>query len=158
MSARTLLKGLGLLSAGLAVAWLVAWRRESVIDDWLMLAFVVSFAATFVVSLLGSETRPRAMLRFLSALCALIAAIAIISDWTGPVHQPSPTLLGALSASMPTLVASLESTVIAAFGPVAWSSVITSLLDQPTWLIFAVLALLLGYAGRPRHRVQIYVN
>lgn len=144
----------------LAALAIYQWRDPEAdgVASWLAVGLAGTTAATLITALVGRETRPRTMLRFLAALCALIAAIALVAELTRDDGVQPMTLLDALMATMPSLIDGLKAFVSTHLSPLLWSPVLTSLIDQPTWLVFAVAALSLAYAGRPLRRVEIFVN
>ncbi|MGQ0456091.1 MAG: hypothetical protein ACT4OU_03400 [Hyphomicrobium sp.] len=125
------------------------------------MAMTFAVAAT-AAALVGADTRPRVALRFLAALMALIAVVALAADWSAPAidgaRPPAKSLLAYLELFAPTLTAAIKSRVTNAVGATAWDPALTSVLGLPAWLLFAALAALAGLAGRPRRRVQIFIN
>lgn len=138
------------------------WQSGEPPAPWLQrIAFaLVSIAA--LAALFDQTSRPRLVLRFLAALLALIAVIAFAADWTSARVDGAPDaahgLLDHLTAFTPRLVTALNATVVNALGPVAWDPLLLSVLNLPAWVVFAVLALLAGFAGRPRRQVRIFAN
>jgi hypothetical protein len=47
---------------------------------------------------------------------------------------------------------------VRATAPWVWDGVIWPVLSVPTFLLFGLLAMWCGYAGRRRHKVNIFVN
>lgn len=156
------LKLLALLSVGLTIAAIVVWRQTGEAQPLLARGAAGTFALALVVGLIDKETRPRVMLRFLSALFALIAVVAFASDVTsggGSLFSFSPTsLLGHITELSPSLHAALRSAVIKTLGPTAWDPFALSFMSLPTFIIFGALALAMGFAGRPRDEVRVFVN
>lgn len=102
------------------------------------------------------------VLRFLSSLCLLVALVALMSDL-------SPWLLGAKPYTStafakhwgdltPATLQSARTSVSRIAGPWLWDWVIGSIIRMPTSVLFGLLAALLGWAGRKRRRVDIFVN
>jgi hypothetical protein len=58
----------------------------------------------------------------------------------------------------PASLAALKAAVASSAAPWAWDNLIAVLIGQPTIAIFGVLGLVSGYAGRRRHRINIFVN
>jgi hypothetical protein len=157
-----LLKLLSLMSVGLTVAAIMVWR-ETGSAPYLIKGAVATFAAAVLVGIIDPKTRPRVMFRFLAALFALIAIIALASDLShrgsdGAVHFSATSLLGHIGDLSPTMLAALRANVVKYLGPVAWEPVAVSLLSLPTFVIFGLLAMAAGYAGRPRDEVRIFIN
>lgn len=103
-----------------------------------------------------------AVLRFLSALFFLIALVALAADATpilsgqsgfhpATVHQRWSELAPAvLSASQQSLTDKGVDWV--------WTWLIAPLLTVPAFILFGALALLAGYAGRRRRRINVFIN
>ncbi len=102
------------------------------------------------------------VLRFVSTICLLVAAIALIADLT-------PALAGAQDWSFssieehwkqvaPATFQSMEQSLSAGRSGWEWTFIFGPILATPTSIFFAVLAVLTGYAGRRRTRVKIYAN
>ncbi len=126
---------------------------------WMLQVSLAFFVAALVTGLIGAETRPRLVLRFLAALCALIAAIALASDITvhGGVFGATP-LMGHLGQFAPSLLDSIKASVMRAFGGALWDPVVVTILSIPTFLLFGLIAMACGYAGRPRRAISVFVN
>ena len=151
---------LSLLST-LAALWL--WHATGEPPDrWLVRLSVAGFLAAVLTSLVDADTRPRVMLRFLAALFALFALIAFAADVshpaTGGQSLPAISLMQHLQELAPSFVAALERSISRSIGPFVWDPILTSILGLPASLIFLVLAIAAGFAGRPRRRVRIFVN
>ncbi|MFN0219953.1 MAG: hypothetical protein ACKVP4_14200 [Hyphomicrobium sp.] len=138
------------------------WVDADAGPSWLRQAAIACGLAALVTALIGVDTRPRIVLRFLAALLALISVIAIAADWSAPAlngMQPAAkSLLDHLNTFTPALVSAMRAAVIRAIGDAAWDPVLTSVLNLPSSLLFAILALLAGFAGRPRRQVRIFIN
>ena len=103
-----------------------------------------------------------AVFRFLASLFLLIAVIALVADAT-PVSHGSGSFTATSFAKhwgdlAPSTLQSAKEGVSRATFPWVWDTIIVPVLAVPTFLLFGVLALLSGYAGRRRHRVDIYIN
>ena len=103
-----------------------------------------------------------AVLRFLSALFLLIAVVALVADATAPLAGAGPFVATPLaehwSELAPTSLRAAKAAVGSSAPPWVWDTVIASLIAQPTFALFGVLAVICGYAGRRRHRINIFVN
>jgi hypothetical protein len=163
MTSSRLLKAFAILagvSTGLAL-WLWHATGEPP-DPWLARLAIAGFVGALIMGLIDVETRPRLMLRFLAALFALFALIAFAADVSKPAidgqgHGPI-SLMQHLQTLAPSLVAAIERSVSRSVDPFAWDPILTSILSQSATLIFLVLAALMGFLGRPRRRVRIFVN
>jgi hypothetical protein len=103
-----------------------------------------------------------AVLRFLSALFFLLALVALAADAT-------PLLAGefkihAVSAHQrwseiaPAVLASAEASLARHGLSWLWGSFVMPVLSLPTFALFSGLALTLGYAGRRRREIKVFVN
>ena len=163
MTSSRLLKvfaALALLFAA-AAAWLWYTTGDSP-NQTLTRLSAATLLAALVTGLVGADTRPRLMLRFLAALFALFALIAFAADLA---REPaagesvgSISLLQHLQTLAPSLAAAMERWISHSFGTAAWSPILTSFLSLPASLTFLGLAIIAGIAGRPRQRVRIFVN
>lgn len=103
-----------------------------------------------------------AALRFLAGLFALIAIIALASDATPWLNgtgafagTPFETQWERIS---PNSLGSARDSVSSSVSPAAWSAFQAVVIGFPTWAVFGALALITGYFGRRRRRVNIFVN
>lgn len=100
--------------------------------------------------------------RFLAALFLLVAIIALVADATGPLagHGSfAPTAFSSHWADLaPASLTAFRNAVITSTPGWLWDPVIISVIDEPTFVLFGVLALLCGIAGRRRHEINIFVN
>ena len=163
MTTSRLLKFFAVLSllSTLAALWL--WYATGAPPTrWLIRLSIASFFAALVMSLVDIDTRPRLMLRFLAALFALFALISLAADISRPAiageNFTATSLMQHLQAVAPSFVAGLEKSVSRSVGPFFWDPILTSILGLPASLLFLLLAIAAGIAGRPRRRVQIFVN
>ena len=162
MTSQRLLKVLAFLSLIATTAALVLWRQTGVAaDPWLIKFSIGTFVAALLVGLVGDETRPRVMLRFLAALFALVAVIAFAADFSHfGAAKPgfaATSLMARLSELAPSLLAGAKGAVMRS-APMLWEPVLTTLLGLPTFIIFGALAAFMGFAGRPRREIRIFVN
>ena len=160
MSSSLLLKifaFLSLAATGTAVGMWYASGEPP--PSWMLQVSLAFFLAALVTGLIGDETRPRLMLRFLAALCALIATIALAADISaqGGVFGAT-SLLGHLEQFAPSLLASIKGSITRALSAGFWDSVAVSVMNIPTFLFFGLLAFFCGYAGRPRRAISVFVN
>ena len=163
MTTSRLLKFFAVLSllSTLAALWL--WYATGAPPTrWLIRLSIASFFAALVMSLVDVDTRPRLMLRFLAALFALFALISLAADISRPAiageNFTATSLMQHLQAVAPSFVAGLEKSVSRSVGPFFWDPILTSILGLPASLLFLLLAIAAGVAGRPCRRVQIFVN
>lgn len=133
----------GLLTAGL-------YRFAS-------LPAAATFAAVATLPLL-----PVVALRFLASIFVLIATIALVSDLT-------PKLSGTGSLAFTSLAVHWKSIAPASFAAMKshfagtseawlWDGPIMTVFSWPTFVLFGLLAIGCGYAGRRRHEVKVFLN
>lgn len=96
------------------------------------------------------------ILRLLAAICLLVAIIAFVSDWEAA--RPATSTAGYWQQFSPASFANAGKAITRTLGAWVWSPLMSSLLALPAYLLFAILALTLGYAGRRRRRVSVYLN
>ncbi len=163
MTTSRLFKLLLLLALLASSGAILQWYETGDPPDPLFSRFAVAFAvASLIVGLVGAETRPRLMLRFLAALFTLLGVIAFAADYSLIRGRGSPdkafTLLDHLNSFAPTLVIALENSLRHSLGDWAWDPLLTAILNRPAYLVFFLLAIAAGLAGRPRRPVRIFVN
>ncbi len=103
-----------------------------------------------------------AAMRFISFLFFLAAAIVLATDATRSRTAPPQPFWVPLQKhwqdlSPKTLEAAKRSVEKSAH-PAVWSVGLAPLLRPPGWAVFGMVGLLLGYLGRHRRRVKIFVN
>jgi len=162
MTTSRLFKLLVLLAVLASAATILQWYETGERPDTMFshLAVVLAVAA-LIVGLIGTETRPRLMLRFLAALFTLLGVIAFAADYSlirGNASGKAFTLLDHLNSFAPSLVMALENALRHTLGDWAWDPLLTAILNRPAYLIFFLLAISAGIAGRPRRPVRIFVN
>ena len=163
MTTSRLLKFFAVLSLLSTFAALWLWYATGAPPTrWLIRLSIASFFAALVTSLIDVDTRPRLMLRFLAALFALFALISLAADISRPAIAgedfTATSLMHHLQAVAPSFLAGLEKSVSRSVDPFVWDPILTSILGLPASLLFLLLAIAAGIAGRPRRRVQIFVN
>ncbi len=102
-----------------------------------------------------------AVFRFLAAVFLLVATIALVVDATPPIYGAAPFKGTSLAAHWKDLAPSSYQAAQKAATNVSaavWDDAIAPVIALPTFVIFGVLALLAGYAGRRRKTVRIFVN
>ncbi len=102
------------------------------------------------------------VLRFLAGLLLIAALVALVSDVTRALMAAGPfvpTSLGRLWAeTAPKSLAAARAVVSQGLSPSAWGMLASTLLAMPTFLVLGTLGVLLGWLGRRRSKVNIYVN
>jgi hypothetical protein len=100
-------------------------------------------------------------LRFIGSLLLLGAVIAFTADISRPPQPNTPaftSLLKHWSDLAPQSLAATQQAVASRTHPLVWSLGIRPALILPAWVLLSTLALLLLYLGRPRRRVDIFIN
>jgi hypothetical protein len=163
MTSQRFLKLLSLISLIATLSAIAIWRQTGESPSpWIIQLAIAALSAALVVFVIDRETRPRIMLQFLAALFATLALFTFAADYTA-AHSAttgfhSTTLLERMTDFAPSLPVSIKSGVSRALGAAAWDSGVALLFSLPAYLFFALLALICGYAGRPRREIQIYIN
>jgi hypothetical protein len=101
-------------------------------------------------------------LRLLGTWSLIVAIVALVADVTRSLALGGAITFTTLGkqwfdlgrGSLNAFQAALERYI----HPLAWDPVATSVLQTPTWVVFATLGLLLYLAGRRRERVNIFAN
>lgn len=103
-----------------------------------------------------------AAFRFLAAVFLLVAVIALVTDLTAPLSGPqsfkATTVEAQWQEMAPATLQSTRAAVEKGTAPWVWTGVVGPLLHLPTFLLFGLLAMLSGYLGRRRRKVNIFVN
>jgi hypothetical protein len=101
------------------------------------------------------------VLRFLAGVMFVIAVLAAVDDGTRSIAADqlvTTSLFEHWSKLAPALFAAAKSAVARYSHPLVWELGVRRLLLLPTWLVFAMLGLVLAYAGRRRRRVNVFAN
>jgi hypothetical protein len=103
-----------------------------------------------------------AVLRFLSALFFLFAIVALAADATpmlsGDVSLHLASAQQRWSEIAPAVLNATQQSLANKGLTWFWTAVIWPLLAVPAVVLFGAVALVLGYAGRRRRRVKVFVN
>lgn len=103
-----------------------------------------------------------AVLRFLAALLALVAVVALLVDLTplvtGTGSFKTTPLATHWSEITPRTLEAAKTAVSNALSPAAWDSILAPLLGLPAFLLLGLLSFIVGYAGRRRRQVKIHIN
>ncbi len=101
------------------------------------------------------------VLRFIGSLFLLGAVIALTSDLSRSHRADAPAFASIhkhWTDLAPQTLAATQKTVATRTHPVVWDTLIVTMLKIPAFLTFGALAVLFLYFGRPRRRVEIFVN
>lgn len=157
MTAERLLKLLALVSIGATAFAVLHWHQTGLPPSPLLMRVSIgAFVAALVVALFGRDTRPRMMLRFLAAVCALLAVVALVTDLSR-AGTSSTSLAEHLGQFTPSLLATARNAVSQHLGAGVWDAVMM-VLGLPSYAVFAILAAVCGFAARPRHQISVFVN
>ena len=102
-------------------------------------------------------------LRFIGALFALAAVVALVADVT-PRPATNGRSPGLTSIAMhwndvaPQSFAAARKTVQTRLHPLVWDPLVSSVIGLPAWISLGLLAGLFVWWGQPRQQVQIFIN
>jgi hypothetical protein len=99
--------------------------------------------------------------RVIARLLLIAAMLALVYDGTRTLAAGSgiivTPLLDHLQTLAPQMLAWLKAT-LARLHPLAWDAGALRIMRMPSWLVIGALGFLLAWAGRKRHRVNVFVN
>lgn len=103
------------------------------------------------------------VLRFIGSLFLMISVIALTADLSRAPRASSAapaftSLLKHWSDFAPQTLSAAQKTVQTRAHPLLWDPLIRSVLIIPAWISLGMLAVGFLYLGRPRRRVDIFVN
>ena len=103
-----------------------------------------------------------AALRFLASLFALVAVVALVTDatpaWNGTGPFEATSVIGHWKELAPVSLEAAQEAIIQSTPAWVWNTVVLSLLNLPTFVLFGLLAILSGYLGRHRHSLKVHIN
>jgi len=103
-----------------------------------------------------------AALRFLAALFAVVAILALVADVTprlsGRTTFEATSIETHWEKLSPSTLKGARESLSQTVSPFAWNVLEKGVLELPTFVLFGGLAALFGYVGRRRSRVNVYVN
>jgi len=103
-----------------------------------------------------------AALRFLAALFALVAVVALVTDatpaWNGTGPFDTTSVVGRWKELAPVSLEATRNAMAQSTPAWVWDTVIMSILNMPTFVLFGLLAILSGYLGRHRHHLKVHIN
>ncbi len=100
-------------------------------------------------------------LRFIASLFLLGAVIALTADISRPRRASAPMFSSIerhWNEIAPQSLAASQKAVATRLHPIVWDPTIRTVLSIPAFLMLGVLAAGLFYLGRPRRRVEIFIN
>lgn len=107
-----------------------------------------------IVSRLTVAAAP--ILRLIAAVFLLAAIIAAVANVT--LGQGAVSTATYWQQLAPQSYANAGRVVAATLGAWAWDPVMSTLLGLPAYVLFAILSLAAGIAGRRRRRVEVFLN
>lgn len=99
-----------------------------------------------------------AAFRFLASLFLLAAIVALVSDLTPVDNEPAGLHVTALQDHWAAIAPATLESVRKSAGTIGWDYFLGPLLAVPTFMFFGIFALICGYVGRRRHRVDVFIN
>lgn len=103
-----------------------------------------------------------AVLRVLAGFFLLFAAIALAADVTRTLNGNGGWVItsfaGHWRSFSPQMFAAAQKTVSTSLHPFVWDPVIVRLISLPAWFLLGAIGLTLGYLGRQKRRVNIFIN
>lgn len=96
------------------------------------------------------------ILRMLSGLAFLVAVIALVNDWV--LKRPAMSVAQLWKSISPSSYLATGKAISAGAGEWVWTGLIGAPLALPAYFVFGALAIALGYAGRRRRQVNVYLN
>jgi len=121
----------------------------------------IAIALTLVVSS-TARSAIKLLLRLVARLLLIAAVVAIAYDGSRTLAGGSSLVVTSLwdhwTALHPTSVEAFRKVIVAKVHPQVWDGAVRPLLRLPAWLVAGVLAFLLGWLGRRRRTVSIFVN
>lgn len=99
-----------------------------------------------------------AAFRFLASLFLLAALVALVSDLTPVDNDPNGISVTSLQQHLAAIAPATLDSVRNGIGAAGWNYLLGPLLAIPTFVFFGLLALISGYIGRRRHRVDVFIN
>lgn len=104
----------------------------------------------------------RPAVRFVSAVLLLAAVIALTADVTRwQVGDTDPTfhsLAHHVQTVAPATFQNMQKSISTTLHPVFWDYGLYIILSLPAWLLFAIVSLLIVFAGREPKRINVFIN
>jgi heme A synthase len=109
-----------------------------------------------------ARTVAMVMLRIFARILLVVALLALVSDGTRTLATDGGLVVTSFLEHWADLApASLETvkrTLSLKVHPALWDSVLARLLALPAWLVLGGAAIIIAYAARKRHRLNVYAN
>ena len=102
------------------------------------------------------------VLRFIASLFLIGGIIALVHDGIKSIANEEGFINTALGnhwfALSPTSLNALQAGIERYIAAWLWDPVVISILQSPTWIVCFVIAALLYWIGRKRHRTNVFAN
>lgn len=137
---------------------------DKIVNFFLVHAAIVLPLAVALLLLVSSSARAvfKTLLRVLARPLLIVAVIALAYDGTRTLAGGSGLVMTSvadhLASLAPKSMDAIRALVSSRLHPVLWDHAIAPLVRLPAWLFAGVLGLLLGWIGRRRRDVRIFVN
>jgi hypothetical protein len=137
---------------------------DKIVNFFLVHAAIVLPLAVALLLVVSSSARGvfKTLLRVLARPLLIVAVIALAYDGTRTLAGGSGLVVTSVAdhwANLaPKSIETVRALVSTRLHPALWDSGITPLVRLPAWLVAGVLGLLLGWIGRRRRDVRIFVN
>lgn len=148
-----------------ALAWSFSRPMlDKVVNFFLVHAAIVLPIAIALTLLVSSTARSaiKMLLRLVARLLLIAAVVAIAYDGSRTLAGGSSLVITSLgdhwTAMHPASIEGFRKLIVGKAHPVLWESAVRPVLRLPAWLVAGVLSLLLGWLGRRRRKVSIFVN
>lgn len=137
---------------------------DKAVNFFLVHAAIVLPVAIALTLLVSSTARSavKLLLRLVARLLLIAAVVAIAYDGSRTLAGGSGLVISSLwdhwTALHPSSLEAFRKIIVGKVHPLAWDSAVLPVLRLPAWLVAGVLAFLLGWLGRRRRNVNIFVN
>jgi hypothetical protein len=137
---------------------------DKVVNFFLVHAAIVlpvTVALTLVVSS-TARSAVKLLLRLAARLLLIAAVVAIAYDVSRTLAGGTTLVITSLgdhwTSLHPASIEAFRKLIGTKAHPLLWDSALRPVLRLPAWLVLGVLAFLLGWLGRRRRKVSIFVN
>jgi len=137
---------------------------DKVVNFFLVHAAIVLPLAVALTLVVSSTARSaiKLLLRLVARLLLIAAVVAIAYDGSRTLAGGSSLVISSLwehwTALHPSSIEAFRKVIVAKVHPQVWDSAVRPVLRMPAWLVAGMLGVLLGWLGRRRRTVSIFVN
>jgi hypothetical protein len=138
----------------------VFWTVDQV-DAWQARAGRTHLVGSMAFDAAEEQRHVMLVMRFIASLFLLGAVIALTADISRPGRADAPRFASIerhWADLAPQSLAGAQKVVRSRVHPVVWDPMIRSVIGVPAFLMLGGLAGAFFYLGRPRRRVEIFVN